>query len=172
MSARTAFRPTGSLFFQLIALTGLTLVLAQAISLFLIFNLPPPLPDFYRLTEIEQTYRGAPPAFNERRPLEVETMSKPPGPSMEGSQAPRIRARLAQDLNITADRVVIAANVGPFADRRVFRIIRERIAREGVREEHFLVSPFEVAIRMPNAALPAGRASHLRSTDRRSVPLA
>ena len=51
-------RPTGSLFVQLITLTGLTLALAEIISLLLIFNLPPTPPDFYRLTEIEQQFRG------------------------------------------------------------------------------------------------------------------
>jgi len=146
MSVRRPARPTASLFVQLIALTGLTLVAAQAISLFLIFNLPPPLPDFYRLTEIEQTLRGTPPTFTERRPLEVRTEPRAPGPMMESAMAPRIRARIAQDLGVPTERVRIAARVGPFADRRVFRIIRDRIAREGVREEHFLVSPFEVAI--------------------------
>ena len=146
MSVRRPARPTASLFVQLIALTGLTLVAAQAISLFLIFNLPPPLPDFYRLTEIEQTLRGTPPTFTERRPLEVRTEPRAPGPMMESPMAPRIRARIAQDLGVPTERVRIAARVGPFADRRVFRIIRDRIAREGVREEHFLVSPFEVAI--------------------------
>jgi len=146
VTERRAPRPTASLFVQLITLTGLALVAAEVINLLLIFNLPPPLPDFYRLTEIEQTFRGAPHAFAERRPLEVITVPRPPGPAMEGSQAPRIRARIAKDLGVPAQQVVIAANVGPFADRRVFRIIRDRIAREGVREEHFLVAPFEVAI--------------------------
>jgi len=146
MSATRRARPTGSLFVQLITLTGLTLMAAEAISLFLIFNLPPPLPDFYRLTEIEQTFRGTPPTFTERRPLEVRTEAHAPGPTMEGLMAPQIRARISRDLAIAPERVSIAANVGPFADRRVFRIIRDRIAREGVREEHFLVAPFEVAI--------------------------
>jgi hypothetical protein len=91
VSDRRTPRPTGSLFVQLITLTGLTLVAAEAISLFLIFNLPPPLPDFYRLTEIEQTFHGAAPTFTERRPLEVMSVNRPPGPVMEGSQAPRIR---------------------------------------------------------------------------------
>jgi two-component system OmpR family sensor kinase len=147
---RRAPRPTASLFVQLITLTGLALVAAEVINLLLIFNLPPPLPDFYRLTEIEQTYRGAPHAFTERRPLEVVVVDKAPGPAMEGSQAPRIRARIAKDLGVPTQQVVVAANVGPFADRRVFRIIRDRIAREGVREEHFLVSPFEVAVQRPD----------------------
>jgi len=146
VTERRAPRPTASLFVQLITLTGLALVAAEVINLLLIFNLPPPLPDFYRLTEIEQTFRGAPHAFAERRPLELITVPRPPGPAMEGSQAPRIRARIAKDLGVPTQQVVIAANVGPFADRRVFRIIRDRIAREGVREEHFLVAPFEVAI--------------------------
>jgi signal transduction histidine kinase len=147
---RRAARPTASLFVQLITLTGLALVAAEVINLLLIFNLPPPLPDFYRLTEIEQTYRGSTHAFAERRPLEVVVVDRAPGPAMEGSQAPRIRARIAKDLGVPPQKVVVAANVGPFADRRVFRIIRDRIAREGVREEHFLVSPFEVAIQRPD----------------------
>lgn len=143
-------RPTGSLFVQLATLTGLTLVLAEAISLFLLFNLPPPTPDFYRLSEIEQTFRGPTPVFTERRPLEVRLQDKPPGPAMDGASAPAIRARLARDLNVTEDRVLLATKAGPFADRRVFRIIRDRIAREGVREEHFLVAPFDVGVRQPD----------------------
>lgn len=143
-------RPTASLFVQLAILTGLTLVLAEAISLLLLFNLPPPTPDFYRLSEIEQTFRGPAPVFTERRALQMQMVTKPPGPAMEGANAPAIRARLAKDLGVPVDRVVLATKAGPFADRRVFRIIRERIAREGVREEHFLVAPFDVGVRQPD----------------------
>jgi signal transduction histidine kinase len=140
-------RPTGSLFVQLATLTGLTLVAAQAISLWLLFSLPPPTPDFYRLSEIEQTFRGLAPTFTERRPLQIQMLAKPPGPALESANAPVIRARLAKDLGVSVDNVVLATRAGPFADRRVFRIIRERMAREGVREEHFFVAPFEVGIR-------------------------
>jgi two-component system OmpR family sensor kinase len=139
-------RPTASLFVQLITLTGLTLVASQVISLLLIFNLPPPTPDFYRLSEIEQTFRGAPQTFTDRRPLQLRSLDKPPGPAMEGRRAPRIRATLAKDLGVPVERIVIATDPGPFSDRRVFRIIRDRIARQGIREEHFLVAPFEVAV--------------------------
>ncbi|MDB5424790.1 MAG: sensor histidine kinase, partial [Phenylobacterium sp.] len=139
-------RPTASLFVQLITLTGLTLVASQVISLLLIFNLPPPTPDFYRLSEIEQTFRGTAQTFTERRPLQLRRLDKPPGPAMEGRRAPRIRATLAKDLGVPVERIVIATDPGPFADRRVFRIIRDRIARQGIREEHFLVAPFEVAV--------------------------
>ncbi len=143
-------RPTGSLFVQLATLTGLTLVAAQAISLYLLFSLPPPTPDFYRLSEIEQTLRGPAPVFTERRPLQIQMLAKPPGPAMESSNAPVIRARLAKDLGVPVDSIVLATKAGPFADRRVFRIIRERMAREGVREEHFFVAPFDVGIRQPD----------------------
>ena len=142
--------PTGSLFFQLATLVGLALVLAEAINLFLIFNVPPPLPDFYRLSEIEQAFHGPAPVFTERRPLQVVTASKPPSPAMENTNVPAIRARIAKDLGVPVDTVVLATHAGPFADRRVFRIIRDRIQREGVREEHFLVAPFEVGVRQPD----------------------
>jgi two-component system, OmpR family, sensor kinase len=69
---------------------------------------------------------------------------------MDGANAPATRARLAKDLGVSVDRVVLATHAGPFADRRVFRIIRERMAREGVREEHFLVAPFDVGVRQPD----------------------
>ncbi len=145
-------RPTGSLFVQLATLVGLALVLAQAINLLLLFNLPPPTPDFYRLSEIEQTLRGPAPVFTERRPLQVLTSAKPPGPAMESANTPAIRARLAKDLGVTVDSVVLATNAGPFADRRVFRSIRDRMAREGVREEHFFVAPFDIGVRRPDGS--------------------
>ncbi len=143
-------RPTGSLFVQLATLVGLALVMAEAINLFLLFNLPPPTPDFYRLSEVEQMYRGPAPVFTERRPLQLQYRDKPPGPAMESANAPAIRTRLAKDLGLPEDRVVLASNAGPFADRRVFRIIRDRIAREGVREEHFFVAPFDIGVRQPD----------------------
>src|SRR5690606_27212482 len=59
---------------------------------------------------------------------------------------PLIRAQLAKDLRVPVERIVIATERGPFADRRVFRILRDRAAREGVREEHFVTAPFQVAI--------------------------
>src|SRR5579864_4101967 len=91
-------RPTGSLFVQLLTLTGLTLVLAWAMSTLLLFMLPPPAPDFYRLTEIERTFHGAPIAVAERKPLERITLPSPPSPALDGLAMPAIRAKLAQDL--------------------------------------------------------------------------
>lgn len=141
-------RPTASLFARLLTLIGISLIAAQAINLFLVFNLPPPAPDFYRMSEVVQAFRGAAPTFAERRPLQVAMEARPPAPLMEGRGADNIRAELAKDLGLRAEQVMIAGDRSPFADRRVFRIVRDQLAREGAaREEHFLVAPFAVGVR-------------------------
>jgi signal transduction histidine kinase len=140
-------RPTASLFVQLFTLTALTLIAAECISLLLIFIFPPPVPDFYRLSEIEQTFRGASLAFTERRPLELRVADKPNGVPMDSRHAPALRAELAKSVGVAPDRVAILVDRNPLSDRRVLRTLRDRLEREGVREEHFLVAPFEVAIR-------------------------
>jgi two-component system OmpR family sensor kinase len=144
-------RPTASLFARLLTLIGISLIAAQAINLFLVFNLPPPPPDFYRMSEVVQAYRGAPPTFAERRPLQVALEPKPPTPLMEGRGADNIRLELAKDLGLQKDQVRISGDRSPFADRRVFRIVRDQLAREGAAsEEHFLVAPFAVGVRQPD----------------------
>lgn len=146
MSAIARGRPTASLFMQLLTLTLLTLIAAEVVSLLLIFNLPPPTPDFYRLTEIEQAFKGQRMVFAERRPLELRTVDAPAGVPMDSKLAPTLRAEIAKGLGVTPDRVVIAIDRNPFSDRRVLRTLRDRMAREG-HEDHFLVAPFEVAMK-------------------------
>lgn len=141
-------RPTASLFVQLLTLTGLALVAAWAMSTLLLFLLPPPAPDFYRLSEIEQTYRGSAPTFTERRPLVRKIQDRPPRPELEGRSIPTIRAKIASDLDVNLSDVVIAGERGPLSDRRIGRIIRDRAARQGMGEdEHFLIHPFQVGVR-------------------------
>ena len=142
-----AGRTSGPLLVQLLTLTGLTLVAAWAISTILLFSLPPPAPDFYRLSEIERTYHGANLVFTERRPLELVTLPSAPKPELEGRAIPAIRAKIAQDLGVAPTDIVIAGERGPLSDRRVGRIIRDRAANLGMGdEEHFLISPFAVAV--------------------------
>jgi two-component system OmpR family sensor kinase len=141
-------RPTAPLLVQLLTLTGLTLVAAWVMSTLLLFFLPPPAPDFYRISEIEQTFHGTAPTFTERKPLVLSTRDTPPAPVLEGKNIPAIRDKIAENLGVAASKVVIAGERGPLADRRVGRIIRDRVARAGMsEEEHFLISPFQVGIR-------------------------
>ena len=139
-------RTTGSLFAQLIALIGLSLVAAQVITFILIFNLPPPVPDFYRLTEVAQAFRGATVAVGDRRPLIIRTADAPPTELLDNDKADAFRQSLAQRLAVPVERVVIGAHRGPFSDRRALRILRDRMSRQGETDEHFLIAPFEVAV--------------------------
>lgn len=145
-------RPTASLFGQLLALISLSLIAAQAISMFMLFKIPPPVPDFYRLGEIVQAYQGARLDYVERRPLEVVVVRRPPGPSMEGGFSNVIRRAVAEALGVSPGRVIVASDRGPFSDRRVFRLVRDRIEREGGREDHFLVTPFEVGVQQSDGS--------------------
>lgn len=141
-------RPTASLLVQLLTLTGLTLVAAWLMSSALLFFLPPPAPDFYRISEIEQTFHGTAPTFTERKPLLLTVRDRPPTPVLEGKSIPAIRDKIAENLGVRASQVVIAGERGPLSDRRVGRIIRDRVARAGMsEEEHFLISPFQVGVR-------------------------
>ncbi|MBL8769911.1 MAG: HAMP domain-containing protein [Phenylobacterium sp.] len=117
-------------------------------STLLLFALPPPAPDFYRVSEIARTYQGADLTFTERKPLTVVTTRRAPSPVLEGRTIPDIRAKIADDLGVPVADVVVAGERGPLSDRRVGRIIRDRAARVGMTgEEHFLVLPFKVGVR-------------------------
>jgi signal transduction histidine kinase len=141
------FRPNASLFVQTLKLTGLCLLATWVVSLLLITNLPPPVPDFYRLTEIEAAFRGADMEFTDRHELMLDRVAEEPGPLLQGRAIPAIRAKLAAALRVPTDSVVIAGERGPIADRRVARVLRDRAEREGVQEEHFLIEPFQVGVR-------------------------
>jgi len=148
-----AGRPTAPLFVQLLTLTGLTLVAAMSISFFLLMNLPPPAPDFYRMSEIQQTFRGTPPSFTERSPLTIARKDAPPGPVLQGRTIPAIQSKLAELLGVSPSAVVVAGERGPLSDRRVGRLIRDRVARAGIRDEElFLIEPFQVGVREPDGS--------------------
>jgi two-component system OmpR family sensor kinase len=142
--------PTAPLFVQLLALIGLSLAAAQAITIFVFYNLPPPVPDFYRLNEVAQVFNGADVNVGERPRLVMRVVHGPPERPLDSRLAPVIRQTLAQELGVPVERVVIGSNPGRYADRRAFRILRDRMEREGAGEEHFLVAPFEVAVQSPD----------------------
>jgi signal transduction histidine kinase len=142
--------PTASLFVRLLTFIVLTLVAAHAASLFIIFKLPPPMPDFYRVTEVEQALRGGSRTFSERAPLVTRLRKERPTPNLDSRTAPVVRARLAHDLGVPLDSVAIASDPGPLADRRVFRVLRNRSLEEGLSEEQFLIAPFAVGVRQPD----------------------
>lgn len=147
MSQRARGRPTASLFVRLLLFAAAVLLTAQAITLVMLFKAPPPMPEIYRLTEVERALRGGSAGGDERQPLQIKVQAAAPGPPLDSRWTPAIRARVSQDLHVSPDRVVVAGEWGPLADRRVFRALRNLSAKEGVGEEQFLITPFEIGVR-------------------------
>ncbi|CAN7162690.1 ATP-binding protein [Phenylobacterium sp. LjRoot225] len=152
MTTWASGRPTASLFGRILLFAAATVLACQAISMVMVFKLPPPMPDFYRLTEVEQVLRGETHAFGERRPLQIVTQVEAPEPTLDSRAVPIIRARISRQLGVPLDDVIIAGDYGPFADRRVFRTLRSRMAEEGGTEEQFVIAPFQIGVRQPDGA--------------------
>ena len=154
-------RPTASLFAQLLALIMLSLIAAQAISMFMIFKFPPPVPDFYRLTEVSAAYAGSASRPTDKRPLEVERRRRAPSPAAGSASLEPIRQGLAEAMGVRPQSIVISTDRPPLTDRRVGRMLRDRIEREGGRrDDHFLVAPFEVGVKQADGSWLVVRPEH------------
>ena len=70
-------RPTLSLFVRLLLFAASILLVSNAISLFMIFKMPPPMPEIYRLSEVEQALRGAALTGAEHHPLAITVSTAP-----------------------------------------------------------------------------------------------
>lgn len=147
-----ASRSGAPLLVQLLTLTGLALVAAWATSTALLFLLPPPAPDFYRLSEIESTFVGRPSVLNERRPLVRNTRTEAPTPELKGAAFAAIRAKFAADLNVPETDIIIAGERGPVSDRNVGRVIRDRASQGTTYDEHILIAPFQLGVRQTDGS--------------------
>jgi len=150
--------PTASLFAQLLALVVVSLVAASVINLFITFNLPPPTPDFYRIGEVAQVVKGQPlNALGQRRPLVARISDKPPtirvlqlGSTTVPAPAAST-AELASGAGVDPSRVLIISELGRYADRRAFRLVRDELAKNGhTSVEHVLFAPFKVGVKRPD----------------------
>ena len=163
-------RPTASLFVQVLALVMTSLIAAQLITTLVIFNLPRPDPDVYRLIEVAHVLGGgAPPASS--RPLVARVQSRPPRDIYRSVVRTDVERRLAAKLGVAPDRV---AFVPLFRDSPLIRIwppqppprsegqrISEQIRRERLRfvelatteggvKQAFLAAPFRVGLKLPD----------------------
>jgi signal transduction histidine kinase len=142
--------PTASLFAQLLAMIVVSLVGSVAINALVLVNLPPPMPDFYRESEIAQALKGHTGVISpDRRPLILQTVDTPPprDPPPEGRGALAIRQDIAAQIGVDPAKVVIASETPRFTDTLEFRLARRQMARQGrANEERFMIAPFKVAI--------------------------
>ena len=151
MTTRPA--PTATLFAQLLALVVLSLLAAVAVNVLVIFNLPPPAPDFYRISEIAEVVRGQP-FVNapDHRPLVTRISDQPP---QADAASPRAMGGFRHDLGVVLglkpDQIVLHSDFQHFPDRRMFQVVRREIARNGhAAEERFLIAPFQLGVRRPD----------------------
>jgi two-component system OmpR family sensor kinase len=141
----------GTLFAQVFALVLVAIIGAQAINLFIVFNLPPPTPNFYTESEVVRALRGMPSTTRNGPPLVVHRDRAPPVTDADAHIGfGRFRALLAGDVGVKADDIMVITEGGP-PDRRGYRLVRDRLNEQGQpKEESFLISPFKLALRMPD----------------------
>ena len=149
-------RPTASLFAQLWALIALSLVAASVINLLVVFVLPPPTPDFYRVSEIAQVLQGRAAASTPQHPALISRVSAGPPtmgllwmPSWAGDTGPPpLKMDLAKLAGISPADVVIISGVGRYTDRRAFQVVRDALAKDGHGPaERFVFAPFKAGFR-------------------------
>ena len=140
----------GTLFAQVFALVLVAIIGAQAINLLIVFNLPPPTPNFYTETDVVRALRGEPSAA--RGKLLVHAESAEPVTDQDARIGfSRFRAGLASNLGIKEDDILVITEGGP-PDRRGYRLVRDRLNEQGgqSREESFVMSPFKLALKLRN----------------------
>jgi signal transduction histidine kinase len=169
MTARLG-RSTTSLFVQVLALVMVSLVAAQLITTLVIFNLPRPDPDVYRLAEVAHVLAGGPPPAS-ARPLVAKIQSGPPRDIYRSVVRTEVERRIAARIGVPPERV---AFVPLFRDSPLIRIwptqppprtegqrLSEQIRRERLRfvelattdggpKQAFLAAPFRVGLKLPD----------------------
>jgi hypothetical protein len=120
-------RSRGTLFAQVFALVLLVVVGAEAINLYIVFNLPPPAPNFYTEGDVMRVLRGQPPSSrlekNGAPPLLYRRSAQPPAFEPEARFGfVNFRKLVAEDLGITPSDIVITTAGGP-PDFRGYSIV-------------------------------------------------
>jgi two-component system, OmpR family, sensor kinase len=148
---RAPFR--APLFVQLAALVLISLLGAQAINIGIVFNLPPPPPNIYRVSEIIQALQGATIVSREGVPLVTYHAAKPPEAYFLGRFGREASQDIQHHFNLAPDQVVVSNEPvhwslphPPRPPRRPLDYLAQHFARD----DHILAAPFKVAIRQPN----------------------
>jgi len=147
--------PAASLFVQVLALIAVSLLMASVINTLVIFNLPPPMPDFYRVSEVAQIAEGRPgPSSAQHRPLVARLSDRPPAMGAPWSQdlasgvgPSPFKTDLANLTGVNVNNIIIWSNQGRYADRRAYRLVLNELAKDGHSAgERFLFAPFKIGI--------------------------
>jgi signal transduction histidine kinase len=136
MSERVRVKGPSSapLFVQALGLVIVTLVAAQLIAIAVVFNLPPPPPEIYRLNEIARTVKsGASVQPRDGRALLLRRNAGPIRGLVDNRRRAEFKSALARDIGVDPARIEMDIDTGPRffvrAQKRTF--VQQLPPREG-----------------------------------------
>jgi signal transduction histidine kinase len=123
------------LFVQALGLVIATLVAAQLIAIAVVFNLPPPPPEIYRLSEIARTVKsGATVQPRDGRLLLLRRHAGPIRGLVDNRRRAEFKTALAREVGIDPARIEMDIDTGPrFFVRAQKRTFVQQMPREGQR---------------------------------------
>ncbi len=122
------------LFVQALGLVIVTLVAAQLIAIAVVFNLPPPPPEIYRLSEIARTVKsgGATVQPRDGRVLLLHRNAGPIRGLVDNRRRAEFKTALARELGIDPARIEMEIDTGPrFFVRTQKRTFVQQLPRDG-----------------------------------------
>jgi len=142
-----------SLFAQVLSLILLSLIAVQVVALGIIFNLPPPVPEVYRVSEVVQALHGKTVTPRDEPPLLVTRIATAPQAAFVGRYTREAMAELSRQLGVDPSRVIAGNEPSPR-----FRLpnthngaARQRWLRIGMTHDIF-VSPFKIAVQQTDGS--------------------
>jgi signal transduction histidine kinase len=142
MSERVRVKGPSSapLFVQALGLVIVTLVAAQLIAIAVVFNLPPPPPEIYRLNEIARTVKsGASVQPRDGRALLLRRNAGPIRGLVDNRRRAEFKSALARDIGVDPARIEMDIDTGPRffvrAQKRTF--VQQLPPREGQHRSPF-----------------------------------
>jgi signal transduction histidine kinase len=142
MSERVRVKGPSSapLFVQALGLVIVTLVAAQLIAIAVVFNLPPPPPEIYRLNEIARTVKsGASVQPRDGRALLLRRNAGPIRGLVDNRRRAEFKASLAREIGVDPARIEMDIDTGPRffvrAQKRTF--VQQLPPRDGQRRPPF-----------------------------------
>lgn len=127
------------LFVQALGLVIVTLVAAQLIAIAVVFNLPPPPPEVYRLSEITRAVKGGVTVQpRDGRALLIRRHAGPIRGLVDNRRRAEFKAALAREIGVDPARIEMDIDTGPRffvrAQKRTFiqDLPRERRLRDGL----------------------------------------
>jgi two-component system, OmpR family, sensor kinase len=132
------------LFVQIIVLMAGTFLGAVILAGVALWNLPPPSPVTYPLTEVMKAYQGQP-LSEGHRPLRVRFADRPPGDRIDPQRVRFLKRYFAEHLHVDeSDVQVQSSGQRWYRDRTLAQMLQQANQRP------FLVAPLQLSVKQPD----------------------